>query len=171
MDFDKRPGSAKSELSKDLNRLIEGGPESLEDREKWQLLTRELAQKQEIIHRMMKEMDDKSQSLKLTTSEIVDQRRTIKMLQSENGILRRKLGEEETVELQNLVAKEISHMTNEELKAKIVKIAQAYRAERLRNEEFERALKSANVDLAHAKQMQTELENVQHAYNDASRKL
>ena len=42
-DFDKRPGSAKSELSKDLNRLIEGGPESLEDREKWQLLTRELA--------------------------------------------------------------------------------------------------------------------------------
>jgi hypothetical protein len=34
-DFDKRPGSARSELSKDLNRLIEGGPESLEDREKW----------------------------------------------------------------------------------------------------------------------------------------
>lgn len=61
------------------------------------------------------------------------------------------MGEEETVELQNLVAREISHMTNEELKAKIIKIAQAYRAERLRNEEFERALKSANVDLAHAK--------------------
>lgn len=61
------------------------------------------------------------------------------------------MGEEETVELQNLVAREISHMTNEEIKAKIIKIAQAYRAERLRNEEFERALKSANVDLAHAK--------------------
>ena len=42
-DFEKRPGSAQSELSKDLNRLIEGGPEALEDREKWQLLTRELA--------------------------------------------------------------------------------------------------------------------------------
>eukprot|EP00349_Pseudokeronopsis_sp_Brazil_P009889 CAMPEP_0202978124 /NCGR_PEP_ID=MMETSP1396-20130829/84655_1 /ASSEMBLY_ACC=CAM_ASM_000872 /TAXON_ID= /ORGANISM="Pseudokeronopsis sp., Strain Brazil" /LENGTH=61 /DNA_ID=CAMNT_0049716995 /DNA_START=1842 /DNA_END=2027 /DNA_ORIENTATION=- len=61
------------------------------------------------------------------------------------------MGDEETIELQNLVAKEISHMTNEELKSKIVKLAQAYRAERLRNEEFERALKSANVDLAHAK--------------------
>ena len=59
MDFD-RPGSAGSVLSKDLNKLIQGGPESLEDREKWQLLTRELAQKQEIIHRMMKELDDKS---------------------------------------------------------------------------------------------------------------
>jgi hypothetical protein len=81
----------------------------------------------------------------------VDLRRTIKMLQSENAILRRKMGDEETIELQNLVAKEISYMTNEELKAKIIKLAQAYRAERLRNEEFERALKSANVDLAHAK--------------------
>lgn len=100
---------------------------------------------------MMKEADEKSQSLKLTSSEIVDLRRTIKMLQSENAILRRKMGEEETIELQNLVAKEISYMTNEELKSKIIKLAQAYRAERLRNEEFERALKSANVDLAHAK--------------------
>ncbi len=45
------------------------------------------------------------------------------------------------------MTKEISHMTNEELKAKVVKLASAYRSERLRNEEFERALKSANVDL------------------------
>lgn len=120
---------------------------------------------------MMKEQDDKTQSLRLTSSEIVDLRRTIKMLQSENAILRRKMGEEETIELQNLVAKEISYMTNEELKSKIIKLAQAYRAERLRNEEFERALKSANVDLAHAKQMQTELENMQHAYNDTAKRL
>ena len=42
-------------------------------------------------------------------------------------------------------------MTQEELKGKIIMIAQSYRAERLRNEEFERALQSANVDLAHAK--------------------
>ena len=41
--MDERPDTAGSALSKDLNRLIEGGPESLEDREKWQLLTRELA--------------------------------------------------------------------------------------------------------------------------------
>ena len=71
----------------------------------------------------MKELDDKGQSLKLTSSEIVDLRRTIKMLQSENAILRRKMGEEETIELQNLVAKEISYMTNEELKSKIIKLA------------------------------------------------
>jgi regulator of replication initiation timing len=72
---------------------------------------------------MMREVDDKSQSLKLTTAEIVDLRRTIKMLQSENAILRRKLGEEESQELSHLVSKEISHMSNEELKAKVIKIA------------------------------------------------
>lgn len=48
---------------------------------------------------MLRETDDKSSSLKLTTSEIVDLRRTIKMLQSENGILRKKMGDEETIEL------------------------------------------------------------------------
>ena len=34
-DFEKRPSSSRSDLSKDLNRLIEGGPESLADKEKW----------------------------------------------------------------------------------------------------------------------------------------
>lgn len=44
---------------------------------------------------MMKEQDDKANSLKLTAAEVIDLRRTIKMLQSENAILRKKLGEEE----------------------------------------------------------------------------
>jgi len=95
---------------------VENGPESLEDREKWYLLTRELVQKQEIVHRLMQENDDKSQSLKLATAEIVDLRRAMKMLQSEAAILRAKLGEQETIELTNLVSKEISAMSNEELK-------------------------------------------------------
>ena len=59
LDFpegDARPGTA---VSRDLARLIEGGPESFEDREKWQLLSRELAQKKEIIHRMLRESDDR----------------------------------------------------------------------------------------------------------------
>jgi hypothetical protein len=42
----------------------------------------------------MKELDDKSGALKLTTSEVVDLRRTIKMLQSENGILRKSHGDD-----------------------------------------------------------------------------
>ena len=48
-----------------------------------------------MIHRMIREVDDKSESLKLTGAEIVDLRRQIKMLQSENSILRKRLAEEE----------------------------------------------------------------------------
>lgn len=47
----------------------------------------------------MRENDDKSQSLKLATAEIVDLRRTLKMMQSETQILRQRLGEQETAEL------------------------------------------------------------------------
>ena len=36
------------------------------DREKWQILSKELAQKQEIIHRMIKEVDDKTDAIKIT---------------------------------------------------------------------------------------------------------
>ena len=57
--------------------------EEVKDRDKWQLLTRELAQKQEIVHRLMRENDDKTQSLKLATAEIVDLRRALKMMQGE----------------------------------------------------------------------------------------
>ena len=78
-------------MERDLSALLEKGqlgPQSAQDQQKWQLLARELAQKQEIIHRMMKENDDKTQSLKLATSEVLDLRRTVKMMQSENAILR-----------------------------------------------------------------------------------
>ena len=70
-------------------------PRNEQDIQKWQLLARELAQKQEIIHRMMRENDEKTQSLKLATSEVVDLRRTLKMMQSENAILRKNLASEE----------------------------------------------------------------------------
>ena len=133
-------------------------PKSEQDIQKWQLLARELAQKQEIIHRMMRENDEKNQSLKLATSEVIDLRRTLKMMQSENAILRKQMANEEASQLQNLVAKEIASMSNEELKHKVIKLAQAYRSERIRNEYFEKALKSANVDLAQTKRVATELE-------------
>ena len=40
--------------------MIGAGPENLDDREKWHLLTRELVQKHEIVHRLMRENDDKT---------------------------------------------------------------------------------------------------------------
>ena len=69
-DFEENKDGAQ--LSSGLQGLIDMGPSGAEDREKWQLLSRELGQKQEIIHRMMTELDDKANSLKLTGAEIVD---------------------------------------------------------------------------------------------------
>lgn len=80
------------QMDRDLNAIMEMGEVGRMDAtsmQKWQLLARELAQKQEIIHRMMRENDEKTMSLKLATSEVVDLRRTVKMMQSENSILRK----------------------------------------------------------------------------------
>ena len=162
---------AKNDKAPSIEQLMEAGPEALDDREKWHLLTRELVQKQEIVTRLMNENDDKTQSLKLATAEIVDLRRAMKMMQSESQILRNKLGEQETAELSNLVSKEVSGMSNEELKTKIVKLAQAYRTERLRNEELQKALKSQNVDLSHAQRIITDFDTLQVAYKEQSNTL
>ena len=62
-------------------------------------------------------------------------------------------------------------MSVDDLQTKIVKIAQAYRGERLRNEEFSKALKSANVDLAQAKTISAEHENLTMAFREQSNKL
>jgi hypothetical protein len=53
---------------------IEGdfmGTGGVDNREKWQLLSKELAQKQELINRMMREVDEKSQALKLTVCQYI----------------------------------------------------------------------------------------------------
>lgn len=44
---------------------------------------------------MMRENDDKTTSLKLATSEVIDLRRTLKMMQNENAILRKNVAGEE----------------------------------------------------------------------------
>jgi hypothetical protein len=62
--------------------------------------------------------------------------------------------------LSNLVAREVSGMSPEELKDKVIKLASAYRTERLRNQEAQKALKSANVDLVSAKKISSEFDNM-----------
>ena len=43
------------------------GPEGGEDmRGKWEIMSREFQQKQELVHRLMRENDEKSDALKLT---------------------------------------------------------------------------------------------------------
>jgi hypothetical protein len=141
------------------------------EKEKWDILSKELTQKQEIIHRMMKEVDDKTESLKLTGAEIVELRKQIKLLQNENQILRRRLGQEEQMQIESLVTQEIHKMSLPELKSKIIKLAQAYRGERLRNEEFEKALKQAQNEIANARKLANDLEQLQKVHEEDSEKF
>ena len=101
--------------------------------DKWEILSRELSQKQEIIHRMIKEIDEKSDSLKISGQEIMDQRKHIRLLQSENSLLKKRVKNEEEVEVKELLTKELNRMGVEELKGKIVRLAEVYRDERVRN--------------------------------------
>lgn len=132
--------------------------------ERWELLSRELQQKQELIHRLMKENDEKSDALKLTGAEIIDLRRQIKLLQSENSVLRKRLHEEEEIDVGAVVSKEVERMNNEELKLKIIKIAQMYRNERGRNEEFSKAIKQAQDEVSEAYKYKAELDKLREKH-------
>ncbi|CAK88568.1 unnamed protein product (macronuclear) [Paramecium tetraurelia] len=179
MEAGDNPAISRVSSSKKSTRLVPRTPDmkalaenvSGADRSKWDILSKELSQKQEMIHRLMKEVDDKTESLKITGTEIVDLRRQVKLLQSENSILRKRLAHEESLEIQSIITKEIAVMSMEELRQKIIKVAQAYRNERVRNEEFEKALKTAQKDIASARQLEVELESLQRVHQENAKKM
>jgi hypothetical protein len=98
-------------------------------------------------------------------------RRQIKLLQSENSILRKRLNEEEQIDLAAVVTKEIERMNHDELKGKIIKVAQMYRSERMRNEEFEKVIQSAQREVSEAYKFKGELEKLAAKHEDTNRKL
>lgn len=55
------------------------------------------------------------------------------------------------MEVQSIVSKEIALMTTEELRSKIIKLAAAYRDERIRNEDFAKALKQSQKDVTNSR--------------------
>lgn len=118
----------------------------------------------------MVELEDKKDSLKRTGEEILEQRKKIRLLQNENTILKKRLGQEETLHIESLVTAEIHKMSLPELKSKIIKLSQTYRAERLRNEEYERMLKNAQNEISNARKLGQELEDLQKQHEKDSEK-
>lgn len=62
-------------------------------------------------------------------------------------------------------------MGSEELRHKLVKVAQSYQDERIRNEEFEKALKAAHRDLTQVREYQKEFDTGQKQHMEKSKKL
>ena len=104
-------------------------------------------------------------------SEIIELRKQINLLEKENSILRKRLGQEEQMQVESLVTHEIQQMSLPELKSKIVKLAQAYRGERMRNEEYEKALKQAQVEISQARKLAHDLEALQKQHEDDSERF
>lgn len=71
----------------------------------------------------MKEIEEKSESLKQTGSEVLENRKQIKIMQDENSKIRKRLGQEEQMQIESVVTSEVSKMTLPELKNKMIKLA------------------------------------------------
>ena len=94
-----------------------------DEKERWKLLSKELSQKQELAHRLLREYDEKTENLKVIGDEISNLRREYKLAQNENKMLKRRMEHEEKLEIHKLVTKEMAVMGGEELRIKLVKIA------------------------------------------------
>ena len=78
-----------------------------DEKDRWQFLSKELAQKQELIHRTQKDINNKSDELKKKGNEILELRAGIKSLKLENFKLHQKLEAEEAVERRVEMTKDI----------------------------------------------------------------
>jgi hypothetical protein len=72
---------------------------------------------------------------------------------------------EESSQLENLISKEINSMSMQDLKNKVIKLAQAYRSERIRNDYFEKSLKSTNIELAKNKKISNDYEDLKFNFD------
>lgn len=94
-----------------------------DEKDRWQFLSKELQQKQELIHRVAKDINDKSEDLKQKGKEILQLRSQIKQLKLQNFKLHQKLEAEEQVEREVEITKDIVKMSAAEVKNKILKLA------------------------------------------------
>lgn len=82
-------------------------------------------------------------------------------MKGENDLLLKRLSSEQEIEAKSKPTKEIWQMKPETLKLMVVKVATAYRDERLKNEEFDRQIKEAYNEIIKAKHSSEQLENLQ----------
>ena len=96
--------------------------------------------KQEFLQRTVKDIQEKSEELKTTGREILNLRKDLNALKQENVRLKHALHTEDVIEAEAERRKgevEYDKMPTNELKNKLYKLAQAYRADLLRNKELE----------------------------------
>ena len=136
-------------------------------KERWQFLSRELQLKQEYTQRTVKDIKDKSDELKSQGKEILSLRKEINVIKQENTRLLHAMHTEEVIEREvekrkmNSDKEPVNQMPVNELKNKMLKLAQAYNADRIRNIEFEQQVRMAYKDIELIPNLQKELDQMQ----------
>jgi hypothetical protein len=145
-----------------------------DERDRWQLYSKELQIKQEVLQRTMKQTKDLSDELKTRGKEVLSLRKDVKVLQQDNSRKHQALREEEMIERAAQDPERVQAtqaMTVPELKTRLLKLAQAYKAARVRNSEFEEQIKQAYKDVEAIPKLQRELDRVQLEHKQRSQQL
>lgn len=131
-----------------------------DEKEKWEIISKEISQKQDILAKLMNEFNEKGKILKTTVNQINELKKQIKLLERENNRLKKKLDIEDGIELKNTLSVELKEMDENELRIKLIRVVQAYKEERMRNLQFEKTLQKAHQDLTQIKDIQKDFDEL-----------
>ena len=131
-----------------------------DDNDKIDILKAEITQKQQLINRFLIEHEEKMEILKSTSNQVNELRKHIEMFQTEEEELAKKLSQERNIENKAIARKELETMDAQELKYKLIYVAQAYNEERTKNEQFVAALQKIQLELKSVNKLQKEHDNL-----------
>lgn len=143
-----------------------------EDGVQWRALQEELTRKQKDIQTFFKELDTKSQSLKLVAAEVISLKRKIRNIRRENVDLDRQVKDSATLEPEVILNRpELMSLDDEEVRNRILAIAKAYRDERVRNKTLMKTLKMAQKDIAGRTKVLATNQRIEEAIAEVSAKI
>ena len=131
-----------------------------DEKDKWEIISKEISQKQDILAKLMSEFNNKGKILKTTVNQINELKKQLVLLEKENNRLKKKLDIEDGIELKNTLTVELKEMDENELRIKLIRVVQAYKEERMRNLQFEKSLQKAHQDLTQIKDIQKEFDEL-----------
>ena len=159
-------------ISRGQNKIRRGDNfDIFDEKDRWQLLSKDLAQKQELIHRIMKDNTDRSLQLRETGKEVLELRKQLKLLKIENYNVAKKVETLKEIDDKLMITPDIKEMHHADVKNKLLKLAQAFNTEKMRNKDFEFVLRKAHVHLTERKKMQAKLELLERNHSDSAERL
>lgn len=143
-----------------------------EDGASWRKLQEQLEQNQADIQRLFKDLDAKTQSLKLEAAEVINLKRKIRNMKRDNIQLREEAEKAKMFEPEVLLNRpELMAMDDEEIRNKILNIAKAYRDERVRNKDLMKTLKMAQKDIANRTKVLASLQRLEETISEIKGKI